>query len=519
MSDRNSSTRRGLHSARRRPAAEGVARAVGVALAISVLVLAPAALSPVAAASGTALEQSRAQFAEDNFEEAYALAKKAIAANPKSAEAHYLAGAAAQMLPDLKAAKGHLQDALARDPKHREARMTLAEVHHALGEVGAADAIISSMAADGPLPDRMVYLRSVMQSEQGRDGEALVGFKQLRDKSPEYRQRAGYQIGLIEARRGDTAAARASLESARAVDPRTGTGDSIALALEGLRTGSRGFAAEVGYRFESDSNVVIGPSGTVPGVISRESDTRHVVTVELAGSTPVGTGAALSAGYRFYRNFQSDLDNYDLTHHEGRLALDVPLGSLMLHLPYQVDSYTVDSDAYLVSHKFTPTLVMPLGGERFLQPHLRLQKNNYKFAATAEENRDGNLYGGGLAYRQVFARRATFVLSYEGGREDTDGANWENSYNRVEGALRYPFSDRWVARAYAEYLVQAYKNVHTTYGVKRDDDSVTVSVGGTYALTRQLHLHLDAAHVQQSSNIAAYDYDRTVYSGGMSWRF
>jgi len=173
----------------------------------------------------------------------------------------------------------------------------------------------------------------------------------------------------------------------------------------------------------------------------------------------------------------------------------------------------------LLSHKLTPTLVMPLGGQRFLQPHLRLQKNNYKFATTVEENRDGNLYGGGIAWRQVFDRQATFILTYEGGREDTDGVNWENTYNRLEAALRYPFSDRWVARAYAEYLAQAYANVHTTYGVKRDDDSFTFSVGGTYAFTRKLHLHLDAAHVQQNSNIAAYEYDRTVYSGGMSWRF
>ncbi len=518
MSDQNRPMPRGLNPTRRQ-AAEAVTRALAAGLAFSALMLAAGTTAPVEAATPAALEQSRAQLDQDNFEEAYALAKQAIAANPKSAEAHYLAGRAAQMLPDLKAAKGHLQDALKRDAKHRDSRMALAEVHNEFGERAEAEALIAGLAQDGPLPDRMVYLRALMQSEVGRDGEALAGFRGLRDKSPEYRQRAGYQIGLIEARRGDAAAARASFEQARAIAPRTGTGDSIALALEGLRTGARGFAAEITYRFESDSNVVIGPSGTVPGVISRQSDTRHVVTLDLAGSTPVGDSATLSGGYRFYQNFQSDLEEYDLQHHQGRLALALPLGRYTLQLPYQLDSYTVDGDDYLLSHKLTPTLVIPFGADRFLQPQVRLQKNNYRFATTAEENRDGKLYGAGLAFRQVFAGHATFLLTYEGGREDTDGANWENGFNRLEAALRYPFSDRFVARAYAEYLLQRYSNVHTAYGVKRDDDSVTVSVGGSYALTRKLHLHLDAAHVQQSSNIAAYDYDRTVYSGGASWRF
>jgi predicted porin len=162
---------------------------------------------------------------------------------------------------------------------------------------------------------------------------------------------------------------------------------------------------------------------------------------------------------------------------------------------------------------------VPLGRGQSLQPFVKLQKNDYKFQAAPEENRDGTVVAGGLAFRLPLAQRGSFVVTYEGGREETDGVNWENTFHRVEAALRVPFEKRWVFRGTLEYLLQDYANTHTLYTVRRDDDAWTLQAGLSYQLWKQATFHADVAHVRQNSNIAVYDYSRTIYSVGLSWRF
>ncbi len=58
---------------------------------------------------------------------------------------------------------------------------------------------------------------------------------------------------------------------------------------------------------------------------------------------------------------------------------------------------------------------------------MRVQTNDYKFISSADENRDGTILAGGLGYRQRFEGGALSV-TYEGGREDTDGRTGRTAF-------------------------------------------------------------------------------------------
>ncbi len=483
------------------------------ALAVPAL---PVSAQPMVAG---ALEQGKAQLAEDNYEEAYALFQKAIERDPRSAEARYLAGRTAQLQNNLPEAKRHLSEALRLAPTHREARSALAEVHHVLGERAQARAIVDQAAKEGPLPDRLQYLKALLLAEEGKKEDALTLLRQLQRTSPAYAQRAGYQIGLLEAERGETDAARKSWEAAAALEPRSGTAEAIQRSLAELKPPPKGWAAEVGYRFERDSNVVLGPSGTVPGAISREADFRHVLLFDLVGRTPVGSGGALRGEYHFYQGLHHDLTDYNLQQHQIHAQFSLPVGRWTAQLPYTFNWYSVGGDSYLLNHMVAPGLTVPLGRGQSVEPFVKLQKNDYRFPSSTEENRDGTVAAGGVALRLPLAQRGSFVVTYEGGREDTDGVNWENTFHRVEAALRVPVERRWVLKGSLEYLLQDYDNTHTVYLVKREDDAWTLQLGLSYQFWKQAMFHADVAHVRQNSNIAVYDYSRTIYSVGLSWRF
>jgi Tfp pilus assembly protein PilF len=476
-------------------------------------------LGGISLAHADILEQGKAQLAQDNYEEAYGLFVRAIEATPGSVDAHYHAGVAAQAIPDLKKAKQHYSEALKRHAGHSEARAGLAEVHYALGERAQAKALIEQSAKEGPLSDRLRYLKATMLVDDGKTGQALAEFRQLRASST-YSQRAGYQAGLIESGQGDSDAARKTWEEALALEPRSTTADAIRYALPMLKAPTKGLSATVAYRFEHDSNVAIGPSTSVPGLASEQADNRHVFNFDLIGQSLLGGQTLFRGEYHFYQNSHNDLGQFNQQAHEARLGLSFPIGGMSLQLPYTFNVYNVDGDRYLTSHTIAPALSIPLAAKgQTLRPFMKFQSNNYQASLLADENRDSSVVAGGLGYLVSFSGKGSVGFSYEHGEEDADGANWDNKYDRVEARLHAPLGDKLMFRGIVEFVRNDFDNVHSLFLAKRKDDAYTFTLGLAYPFLKQAAILADAAFNKHDSTLAAYAYDRDVYSLGLSWRF
>jgi len=477
------------------------------------------ALGGVSLAHAGPLEQGKAQLAQDNYEEAYDLFVRAIQAAPNSVDAHYHAGVAAQEIPDLQKAKQHYGEVLKHHAGHAEARAGLAEVHHALGERAQARAIIDQSAKEGPLSDRLRYLKATILVDEGETSQALAEFRQLRTSST-YSQRAGYQAGLIESSQGDNAAARKTWEEALALEPRSTTADAIRYVLPMLTAPAKGLSATVTYRFEHDSNVAIGPSQSVPGLVSEQADNRHVFNFDLIGQSALGGQSLLRGEYHFYQNSHNDLSEFNQQAHEARLGLSFPIGGMSLQLPYSFNLYNVDGDRYLTSHTIAPALSIPLAAKgQTLRPFMKFQSNNYQASLLADENRDSSIVAGGLGYLVSFSGKGSVGFSYEHGQEDADGANWDNKYDRFEARLHAPLGEKLMFRGIVEYVRYDFDNIHSLFLAKRKDDAYTFTVGFVYPFLKQAAVLADAAFNKHDSTLPAYDYDRDVYSLGLSWRF
>lgn len=477
------------------------------------------ALGGVSLAHADVLEQGKAQLAQDNYEEAYGLFVRAIQAAPASVDAHYHAGVAAQAIPDLPKAKQHYGEALKRHAGHSGARAGLAEVRYALGERAQAKALIDQSAKEGPLSDRLRYLKATMLVDEGKTGQALAEFRQLRS-SPAYAQRAGYQAGLIETGQGNSDAARKTWEEALALEPRSTTADAIRYALPMLSAPAKGLSATVAYRFEHDSNVAIGPSTGVPGLVSEQADNRHVFNFDLTGQSMLGAQTQFRGEYHFYLNRHNDLSEFDQQAHEVRLGLSFPVGGMSLQLPYTFNLYNVDGDRYLLSHTIAPALSIPMAAKgQTLRPFVKFQSNNYQATLLAEENRDSSIVAGGLGYLVSFSGKGSVGFSYEHGEEDADGANWDNKYDRLEARLHAPLGEKLMFRGIVEYVRNDFDNIHSLFLAKRKDDAYTFTLGLAYPFLKQAAFLADVAFNKHDSTLPAYDYDRDVYSLGLSWRF
>jgi len=465
----------------------------------------------LAHAAATPLEQGKIELAQDNYEEAYALFVRAIASAPTSADAHYHAGVAAQSLPDAEKAKQHLSAALKRHPSHTEARAALAEVHYALKERSQASVLLEQSAKDGPLSDRLQYLKGLLLVDDGKRTQALGLFRQLRTTSQAYAQRAAYQVGLLEAAQGNGRAARQSWEDALALDPRSSIADAIRYSLPVVAS-TTGGSAEVVYRFERDSNVA--------STRSAQKDYRHVAALNLTGQTLLGQQLWLQGDYRFYKSGHNELDTFNLQGHDLGVSLSFPVAGLSLQLPYRFTWYAIDGERYVTSHTLTPNIGIGLAAKgHTLRPFLRYQNNDYADASSPNENRDGTATGGGVAYDIQGTAKSSLRFLYEHGREDTDGANWDNAYNRFEARASYPLTASLTLKGTLGYLSRDYSNINSFFLVEREDDVLTYTLGLNYAIGKHITLHADTAGTRQDSNIPLYDYDRTVYSLGAGWKF
>jgi tetratricopeptide (TPR) repeat protein len=85
------------------------------------------------------LVQGAKMVESENYAAAIPLLEKAVAADPKSADAHNYLGYSHRNLGDTTTALGFYQKALALEPKHRGANEYLGELYLEMGELGKAE--------------------------------------------------------------------------------------------------------------------------------------------------------------------------------------------------------------------------------------------------------------------------------------------------------------------------------------------------------------------------------------------
>jgi arabinofuranosyltransferase len=140
--------------------------------------------------------------------------KELLAADPKSAEAHYKIGAAALRAGDDATAAVTLAAALSLAPDHQRALVASARVHERRGDLATAWALVEKARALAPFDATAIRTAADVAAARGDDAAAAALYLESAALYPQVTGRVFGRLAMLAARRGDTSQALDFVERA-----------------------------------------------------------------------------------------------------------------------------------------------------------------------------------------------------------------------------------------------------------------------------------------------------------------
>ncbi len=470
------------------------------------------------------LDKGVREYQNENYEEALESFKQAEHLSADSTLLSYYLGITYKQTGNYQEATRYLRKALELSPPATQAYPELVEVLFNLNDLTQAKEWIVRAEKAGAYPGLMAFQKGLILQKEGKDSAAIEAFTRAKELDHALRQNADFQIALSLSKERKFSQAREILKAVILIDPTTETSSyareyeqSLAKSLAKYKTWGGSFG--LGYQY--DTNVILKPDSGIPGsTITGEEDSSILATFR-AYYNPLLEGPWLfNAQYGLYTNnyFKTkthSLINQSLSVNPG---YTLPWGAVTLPLSY--------SYAWLEGVPYTgvllakPTLNIITTRGQIAQLSAGYAKRDvFPAPLIPDEDRDGNLFLGSLAYIVPFGDRGIINLFYEYSRDATTGQNWDNSGNRFSLNLLIPLAKRFSLNLSAEYFQQDYTNTHTIFGVKRLDKMYSGIAGLIWELRKDLKLYLQYYGAKVESNIPIYSYKRNVFTLGTEYLF
>lgn len=475
-------------------------------------------------ALASSLEQGIALYQRESNDEAAQVLKKALQEDPSSTRAAYYLGLTHKRLQRYKEAKENLLLAVTKEPKIKEALLELVEVLYQLNQNEEAERWIAVAEAQGVRPAQTAFLKGLVLVKRDKTAEAIEAFAKAKELDGGMRQSADYQIGIANLRLKSYAAAEAAFKEVLVLDPNTDIGvyaQEYMKAIERRREAERPWKLKLGIFGEWDDNVVLKPSDVTSVDNIGGDDFREVVTLNAEWTHKFSDRFGAKVNYDLYYANQEDLDAFDLNSHTVGLTPTWYAENWTIGVPVTYNYTWVDGEDYVATLTGAPTLSYRMGDSHLLQAAVRFQdKTFFPSPALPAEDRDAFRWAPSAAGYWFFKENQGFLgARYEYDSENTAGQNWDYDGHRVGVSFQWPFTEKLKGTLAAEYFWQDFDNVHTVFGIKREDETLTLSALLTYSFTKQLDVQLRYTYVDHDSSLALYTYDRNVYSAGVVYRF
>jgi tetratricopeptide (TPR) repeat protein len=471
------------------------------------------------------LEEGIALYRQEDYDEALSALKKVREEDPTSTLAAYYLGLTYKQIQDYKHAKPHLEAAVTHTPKIKGALLELVEVLYQLKEMEEARHYIGVAEKEGIKPAQTAFLKGLVLLKEGRNLEAVEAFEEAKALDKSLVQTADYQIGMAYLKEKRFKEAKETFKEVVIIDPNSDIALFASRYMETLlkkEEEEKPFKFSLGLAYQYDDNVILRPSGiAVAGIIADESDTREVTTFTSEYTKRFTDKLRLKLNYSLYWANQDDLNEYDVLSNNTTVTPSYYFEKASLSVPIGYNYTMVGGHDYLSSLSVNPLFNLMVGNSYMGQLFFKYQNKNFlKSAANANEKRDSNYYGGGAGLFLFFADNKGFLnLRYELNKDDAEGRNWEYVGNKFTATLLVPLFERLKVSASGEAFLQDFENTHTVFGEERDDEMYTASCMLTYDLFKDTEIQLRYTYVKNDSNIGVYDYDRSIYSGGVGYKF
>jgi hypothetical protein len=281
-------------------------------------------------------------------------------------------------------------------------------------------------------------------------------------------------------------------------------------------TTESGFNVDVAYRFNYDDNVAYPEENFATG----EADYSHVFLADVLYNRPFGSGSdwRFFAEGHFLQSLYHQFDQFNQTRLSAVAAIGKTGENIGWRLPVEVTQDWLDGSTYRTSLVTRPGLFVQFTDDFFSHFYGRIQSDDYKIFPYPEENRSGEVYGGGIKIVAQASEQIRLHSYLEYNRYNTDGEYWQRDEIVAFVAGEYFFSENWEAGLALRYQKDDYDNVRPIFADRQKDTSKEVYLNLTYRLSETWNFRAQYSRVNHESNIAIFDYNRNVYSLMVIWR-
>ena len=501
----------------------------GVVLPVIVFFLLGCFLPRAFSAEQSFLEKGISQYKEENFEEAIEILKKAREKDPDSSSAAYFLGLAYKQVIDYPNAATQLRDAANLEPTMKEAVLELIAVLFRLDQLEDANTWIEKAEKEDIFPAKTAYLKGLVLRKEGKNLEAIESFEKAKSLDESLSQPAEFQIALCCAAEGKYDDAKKRLETSIQLNPQTGLAGYARLykdLVEERRYLERPLRFTLGVFGQYDTNLVLKPvdPSSVEGISDRKAwalltSMRVDYTPKLKGPWLFSISNTLSQSvhnkHTHTHDYFADTVSAILGYSFGKVALNVA-GNYSLAV-VRDPSYK----QYVYAYNLGPLLRVIPGQNHILEGFAGYQITDYfDMPTTPDDDRDSEGLDIYLSWIWLFHKNGFLNLRYDFLEQDTDGKNRENLGHIFSANVTLPLSSKVSLQTSGFIKLEDYENIHSTFGVKRNDDIYTGSIGLTWELARKTYLIAPQyTRVRSDSNISIYDYERDVYTAGIEFRF
>lgn len=513
-----------------------------LAALIALLAAAPAAVAQITEAD-VHVAQAVLDLEDGRLDEALAGLRRALEIEPEHVEALYFTGVVHMTARRPAEALPFLERARRLAPTDPVIAFQLGLAHLAQERYDRAQPLLEEAFRAQPTLEGLGYYTGFLRY-RGKDYRgALDAFRSGRTADPELQQLTRFYAGLALGILGLPAQAAAEIEQAiRTVpgSPLTGPAERLRDTMIAARQRDRRLTLDVRFGFFYDDNVPVVPDpDSGEPLVARLRDRRRTSTGELLG---VRLDYAwlrteqweATVGYSFFGTHNNDLPSFDITSHLGTAGVTrraaVAGLPLVVGAQYSFDALYLDEKDFLTRHTASVFGTLVESARHLTQVVARYQNKDFGAASLPvppAEDRDGDNWLAGITHFVRFAEDRHFVkLGYQFDYDATEGRNYTYRAHRLLAGAQYTLPWYGIRLRYdVDLHLRNYLHRNTLLPStapntrERDDKELTNVVRAELPLPLNLTLAAEYQSTLNDSNLAVFDYTRSVFSLILQWSY
>jgi tetratricopeptide (TPR) repeat protein len=485
------------------------------------------------------------EFGRRHYEQAAALFEQARQTVPNDREATEYLGQTLLRLKRYGEAEALFREVTVKWPAHPQGWLGLGIAQAHRGNYHEALASLDTAQKLDPQNPLVYFYQGVVTHELKAFNQSPALFSRAMALSPDLTPSARYYTGMSYYERGLLDQAQREFEAAIALgEPESELARTARAILQQQTTAPKGpkqWDLNLSVSGQYDSNVVLLPIGVQPPGgstgISQKDDFRMTVYARGEYRPIQTTNWTAGISYGFYQSLHQKLTTFDIQDHAPSVFIQRQIGIATVRIQYAFDYVRVGQDPFLLAHAVQPIITFAEGDRHFTQLQFRYQNKDFQDDRFAGNSfRDGKNWLAGITQFAYFAQGAGHVrLGYTFDTDRTGGgspnvatpgiqtnADWDYHAHRFSAGLGLPDVLTLKSSLAFDYYFMNYDNPSSfspNGTTKRRDEIMFFTATIGRSLTQNLSIAAEYNYTRDQSNLAVFDYNRSIFSLTLSSRF